>query len=254
MTEPRDPFEEWLGAGPVEPLAPRPGEFDRIAGRARRRRAVRAGGVAAAVLVLLTAVTGVVTTLAGLGGDVDIPATPPPVTSAAEPTRSVPPTHTPTTAPPTSPATTPSGTPGVTRCHTEDLSVSVVPGDRAAGHIGLRIVFTNRLSRPCDMFGYPGVSFLSGPAGSELGAPAARSAAEGAPKLIALAAGGKSHADLLLVNTANFATNTCKPQQAAGVRVYPPDETASIFAAYPVMVCSVNGVGTAEVFPVASGP
>jgi hypothetical protein len=134
------------------------------------------------------------------------------------------------------------------------LAVSVVPGDSAAGHIGLRVVFTNKLPRPCHMFGYPGVSFPSGPTGSEINVPAARSAAEGAPKLITLAAGGKAHADLLLVNTANFAADACKPQQAAGVRIYPPDETAAAFAAYPVMVCSVNGVGTAEIFPVAPGP
>jgi hypothetical protein len=254
MTEPRDPFEEWLDGGPVEPLAPHPGAFERVAGRARRRRTARAVGVAASVLVLLTAVTGVVTALAGRGGDLDTPATPPAVTSAAPTTESATPTRRPpSTAPATPPATTPSTTPGVTRCHTSDLQVSVGPGDSAAGHVGLRIVFTNKLSRACEMFGYPGVSFLSGPAGSEINLPATRSAAEGAPKLIALAAGGRAHADLLLVNTANFATDTCKPVQAAGVRVYPPDETASAFAVYPVLVCSANGVGTAQVFPVQSG-
>jgi hypothetical protein len=129
----------------------------------------------------------------------------------------------------------------------------VASGDNAAGHVGLRIVFTNTASHPCDMFGYPGVSFLTGPHGRQLNVPAERSAAQGAPKLIRLAAGGRAHADLLLVNTANFPTNTCKPIQAAGVRVYPPDETASAFAAYPILVCSVNGVGTAQVYPVVSG-
>jgi hypothetical protein len=140
-----------------------------------------------------------------------------------------------------------------TRCHTANLRIAVAPGDSAAGHVGLRVVFTNTASHRCTMYGYPGVSFLTGAHGKQLNVPAERSAAEGAPKLIPLAAGGKAHADLLLVNTANFATNTCKPIQAAGVRVYPPDETASAFAAYPVMVCSVNGVGTAQIYPVLGG-
>jgi hypothetical protein len=248
MTEPRDPFEEWLAAEPVRPLAPHPGDFERIARGARRRRLSRAVAVAASVLVLLVAVTGVVSSLSGSGGGVDTPATAPPVTSAAPPTPSAIPTH-------RTPSTTPSSSsPAVTRCHTSDLAVSVVPGDSAAGHIGLRIVFTNTLSRACNMFGYPGVSFLSGPTGAEVNVPAERSAAEGAPKLVPLAPGAAAHADLLLVDTANFATDTCKPVQAAGVRVYPPDETAAAFAAYPVMVCSVNGAGTAQIYPVQSGP
>jgi hypothetical protein len=141
----------------------------------------------------------------------------------------------------------------VSRCHTGDLEISVVPGDNAAGHSGLRVVFVNTLPVRCTMFGYPGLSFLSAPSGSEINLPAERSAAQGGPKLVHLPPGGTAHADLLLTNTANFAADTCKPQQAAGVRVYPPDETASAFAAYPVTVCSVDGVGVAEVYPVQSG-
>jgi hypothetical protein len=153
---------------------------------------------------------------------------------------------------PTAPPSQGAGAQG-TRCHTADLRIAVAPGDNAAGHVGLRVVFTNTASHRCTMYGYPGVSFLTGAHGKQINVPAERSAAEGAPKLIPVAAGGKAHADLLLVNTANFPTNTCKPIQAAGVRVYPPDETASAFAAYPVKVCSINGVGTAQIYPVVSG-
>ena len=122
------------------------------------------------------------------------------------------------------------------------------------GYYGYYYPTSYAYTDPYYMYGYPGVSFLTGAHGKQLNVPAERSPGEGAPKLIHLAAGGKAHADLLLVNTANFATGACKPQQAAGVRIYPPDETAAAFAAYPVMVCSVNGVGTADVFPVATGP
>jgi len=164
------------------------------------------------------------------------------------------------TTPPARPAPQPTRQPsppaagqGGTRCHTGQLRISVASGNNAAGHIGLRVVFTNAGDHRCTMYGYPGISFLTGAHGTQLNVPAERSAAEGAPKLIPSAAGAKAHADLLLVNTANFTTNTCKPRQAAGVRVIPPDETASAFAAYPVMVCSVNGVGIAQIYPVVSG-
>jgi hypothetical protein len=161
-----------------------------------------------------------------------------------------------TTTPPPRPAPQPSApaaAQGGNRCHTGQLRVAVAPGNSAAGHVGLRIVFTNAASHSCDMYGFPGVSFLTGAHGKQLNVPAERSPGEGAPKLIHLVAGGKAHADLLLVNTANFAADACKPQQAAGVRIYPPDETAAAFAAYAIMVCSVNGVGTAQIYPVLSG-
>jgi len=164
------------------------------------------------------------------------------------------------TTPPARPAPQPTRQPSPppaaqtgTRCHTGQLRVSVAPGDNAAGHLGLRVVFTNTASHRCTMYGYPGVSFLTGAHGRQINVPAERSAAQGAPKLVALAPGGRAHAALLLVNTATFAADTCEPVQAAGVRIYPPDETASVFAAYPVMVCSVNGVGTAQIYPVVSG-
>jgi hypothetical protein len=154
---------------------------------------------------------------------------------------------------PTPPPPPRQAAPGGTRCHTGQLRVRVAPADSAAGHLGLRVVFTNTTTRACTMYGYPGVSFLSGPRGRQLGVPAERSAARGAPMLISVAPGGAAHADLLLTNTANFAAGTCKPSQAAGVRVYPPDETAAVFAAYPLMVCAHNGVGAAEIYPVADG-
>ena len=57
MTEPRDPFENWLHTG-VEPLPPPPGTFEQIRKRARRRKVRRAtmsaasAGVAAGLIVL----------------------------------------------------------------------------------------------------------------------------------------------------------------------------------------------------------
>jgi uncharacterized protein DUF4232 len=159
----------------------------------------------------------------------------------------------------TTPADTPSTnqtTPApaqVPRCHTDGLTATVVPGDSAAGHFGLKIVFTNATDHTCNMYGYPGVSFLTGPAGSQINQPAQRSTGEGGSVLVPLAPGGKAHADLLLVDTGNFPSSSCQPVTAAGIRIYPPDETQSMFVASAQQICSVNGVGLAAIYPVHTG-
>jgi hypothetical protein len=55
VTEPRDEIEDWLGAD-VQPLAPRPGTFERIQRRARRRKTHQALVTGAGALVVVAAV------------------------------------------------------------------------------------------------------------------------------------------------------------------------------------------------------
>jgi hypothetical protein len=160
--------------------------------------------------------------------------------------------------PPTAPslrgsrsAAPPATSGGVTRCHTGQLHVGVVGGDNAAGHIGLRVVFTNTSARTCIMYGYPGVSFLSA-AGVQINDPAQR--AGGPPTTVRLAPHQAAQADLLLVNVANYAGNpTCQPTLTAGVRVYPPDETVPVFVASAQQICQVNGTGVPQIYPVQTG-
>jgi hypothetical protein len=54
MAEPRDPIEEWLGSD-IELMQPRPGAFERIRHRARRRKATRALATAAGAFVIVAA-------------------------------------------------------------------------------------------------------------------------------------------------------------------------------------------------------
>jgi hypothetical protein len=254
MTEPRDPFEEWLGRRPVEPLSPHSDAFERISRTARRRRWTKAAGVAAAVLVLSTGVAGVIRALPVSEHEADVPPT------ATGPGPSVAPqTSAPTsqTAPPSA-SGSPSGghsqsaqPTGGGICKAGGLHVTVVPGSNAAGHIGLVVVFTNTSTRACTMDGHPGVSFVTGPSGTQVGDAAQR--AGQAPSLVTLAPNGNAHANLLLVNVANYPPNTCKPTQVAGVRVYPPDETTALFASSPQQICTVKGFGIAQIYPVESG-
>jgi photosystem II stability/assembly factor-like uncharacterized protein len=54
MGEPRDRIDDWLSSD-VEPLAPRPGTFDKIQQRARRRKMSRAVASAAGIVVVIAA-------------------------------------------------------------------------------------------------------------------------------------------------------------------------------------------------------
>jgi hypothetical protein len=101
------------------------------------------------------------------------------------------------------------------------------------------------------MYGHPGVSFVTGASGSEINDPAQW--ASGPVATVAVAPGQAAHADLLLTQVANFPASACHPISAAGIRVYPPDETAAVFVASPQQVCSVRGTGVAQVYPIQAG-
>lgn len=49
----------------------------------------------------------------------------------------------------------------VPRCHTSDLTAEIQPGGAAAGNIGATLHITD-MSRPCFLFGYPGLQMLDG--------------------------------------------------------------------------------------------
>lgn len=98
------------------------------------------------------------------------------------------------------------------------------------------------------MYGYPGVSWVTGASGQRVNDPAQRYTTR--PAQVRLDPGASAYALVTLVQTGNYPPATCQPVQATGFRVYPPDETASVFASYPQQVCSANGVGLATVYPV----
>jgi hypothetical protein len=249
VTEPRDPFEEWLTRQPVEPLSPHPGLFDRIDRSARRRRWAKAAGAAASVLVLIT---GLAATVAALQAP-DHAADSRPTAAGSGPSIASP-SLAPTS--PTASATadrSPAAQTGAARCTAGQLHLSVAPGNNASGHIGLILVFTNTSTTRCTMYGYPGVSFVTGPSGTQINDPAQRSAATGPPATVTLAPHGTAHANLLLVNVANYPADLCQPTQAAGIRVYPPDDTTALFVNSPQQICTVNGTGLAQIYPIQTG-
>jgi len=146
----------------------------------------------------------------------------------------------PTTAPPTTatattaiPTTSP--TSGVGPCTSGQLSATVGSGQGAAGTEIYQLVFTNAGSTSCTLQGYPGVSFV-GANGVQLGSPAGRGGST-APPLTSLEPSQSVYATFTYPSSGNICGNAGTP--TAGLRVYPPNQTAALLAPFTyASVCS----------------
>ena len=121
------------------------------------------------------------------------------------------------------------GTNGVPRCTAAELSLSLGQGDAGAGSVYRPLVFTNKGTRTCELTGFPGVSYVAGDDGHQVGPAAVMNGPHG-PE-ISMAPGESSQAQVQFVQVANFDAAVCKPTPVRGLRVYPPGETASMFVA-----------------------
>ena len=68
-----------------------------------------------------------------------------------------------------------------------------------------------------------------------------------------LAAGGSAYSVLRIVEAGNYPGPTCGQVMAAGVRVYPPGQTASKLVPYPFAACSHSGPTYLSVETMRSG-
>jgi len=195
----------------------------------------------------------------GIGGAGDAPAT---GTSAATSTGTSAATSTGTSAATstgtsaatstgTSAGTGRGGSAGTSRCHTGALTLSLGAGEGAAGTAYVPLVFKNVSGRTCTLFGFPGVSWVAGDDGHQVNVPFARTGA--AKSTVTLAAGAVAHATLATHDVGFYDVAQCKPVSVRGLRVYPPDETKSIFVPLATKACSVNGVNNGTVAPIAKG-
>jgi hypothetical protein len=149
-------------------------------------------------------------------------------------------------------ATLAGATTGVPRCTTGDLVVWLdTMGNGAAGSSYFNLEFTNVSAHSCAVSGYPGVSAVN-VAGTQIGSAAGHNAEHPATliTLTSAAAGGglggfSSHntATVILQITVagNYSKSTCGPVVSAGLRVYPPDQTASKIIPYPFATCAKHG-------------
>jgi hypothetical protein len=143
-----------------------------------------------------------------------------------------------------------------TQCPTSALRVRVnkVRGGAAAGTSYFPLDFTNTSGHSCDMYGFPGVSFVTGNPGSQIGAPASRVTTFG-PETVTLASGASAHAWLGIVDAGNYSPSACGPVTAHWLKIYPPDQFTALYTKFTAQVCSKKITASAPllILPIRPG-
>lgn len=136
------------------------------------------------------------------------------------------------------------------QCLSAGLRVHLGPGnnDMQGAHLPLR--FTNTTTQPCTLRGAPGVSYVTGEGGEQIGLPAQRHT-DG--PVVTLTPGGTASAALFL-SSASRKTPDCDQVRSGGLRVYPPNSTEPEFVGHDATACASPLKGPfLEVGPVRPG-
>jgi hypothetical protein len=138
-------------------------------------------------------------------------------------------------------ATTTSASQAAGSCQTKDLSLSLGPGEGAAGSVYEPLRFTNKATTTCTLYGYPGVSFVTAGSGDQVGAAASRNPQHSAAT-VTLAPGATAESVVQVVNRHNYSPSQCKARDVSGFRVYPPDNKAAAYVRFEhaSKACSTN--------------
>lgn len=164
-----------------------------------------------------------------------------PETAAVPTTAGVPATpRTPTGSPSTPGA--PAGSVAAPRCRSAQLTPSLGPPEGAAGSVYRVLVFTNTGSQACGMQGFPGVSYVAGDMGQQVGPAAERVGDAGGS--VRITSGATGSAQLQMVNVANYDAAVCRPTPVRGLRIYPPGETAALFVPVEATGCAGTPPGS----------
>jgi hypothetical protein len=178
----------------------------------------------------------------------------PPLTTVAPPTPAPSSTQASVTsaATTTTPATT---SPAVRNCALSDLRISVTSPLGSAGTFHYQLIFQHISAGTCNLYGFPGVSFLDS-RGKQIGPPAQhRTGASRQP--VTLATGAQGYATLDITDPG--IPPCAGPGTVAEIRVYPPGsyQPASVAPAAGTHVCASPNTANytaSTVGPVAATP
>jgi hypothetical protein len=152
--------------------------------------------------------------------------------------------------------------PASARCATSGLVVwlNVPPGNDYAGGAYYGLEFTNLSGHACTLRGYPGVSAVS-LHGHQLGSPAGWAGPR--TTTVRLASGQTATANLQITDAGDYGQclqrlpqgrgTPVLPPTAAGLRIYPPNQTASTVIPYPLRACAHTGPVWIHTGPVTPG-
>ncbi len=135
----------------------------------------------------------------------------------------------------------PSTSAGPAACATGNLKASVVSsaGGAAAGSTYYPMNLTNAGTSSCSLFGYPGVSWVSGPSGSQIGQPATRNPVL-TPATVVLAPGQTAHVTLQVVDAQNYDKSSCQPVTAHWLKIFPPGQFTALYVKFSALTCSAK--------------
>ena len=141
----------------------------------------------------------------------------------------------------------------VAACATSQLRVWYgEPGGAAAGSSYIPLEFSNTGTTACALDGFPGVSGVTD-SGAQLGTSASWNHVIEPTSVVLAANGGTAHVVLQIADAYNYPSATCEPTQAEGLRVYPPNQTASVVVPYVFEACAKAGPVYLSVDPVNAG-
>jgi len=133
-------------------------------------------------------------------------------------------------------------------CPTSALRVKQGIAQGYAGGVYQVIDFTNTSGSTCTLFGYPGVSLVSGPPYVQIGLAAKRGTST-PRKLVTLAPGAIANAMLQIVDALNYPPASCGPAKATALKIYPPNQTVPVYlpnasngCTKPVQIMNVSAV------------
>jgi Protein of unknown function (DUF4232) len=134
-------------------------------------------------------------------------------------------------------------------CQTPGLVIWLdTQGNGTAGSIYYTLEFTNLSGQTCTLNGFPfinGVNLASTPLGSSASFNHTKT-----PQVVTLANGATVTAVLQIVDTGSFPPSSCKPVTAAGLQVFPPNQTRAKTVPFPFGACSRKGPAYLTVQPV----
>jgi Protein of unknown function (DUF4232) len=135
----------------------------------------------------------------------------------------------------------------IARCQSSHLAVSIGSGGgpgMSQDRVSLQL--RNKGGSSCTLYGYPGVSWSTGPDGRRVG-PGAAHYASAVPSALTLRPGAVASAPLdIVVGDGGLSTSECHPKRVAGLRVYPPGEMQPLFVAYHLGAPGACSVRTAS--------
>lgn len=122
-------------------------------------------------------------------------------------------------------------------CTVEEILVQFVTDPQNSGqdHSAYLVWMTNISTRRCELLGYPGVDFMSGPDGEQVGHEGFRDRVY-TPSRFAIAPGQRGVAEVRMLN-ANVVPG-CAPVTVPGVRIYVPNTGRPQFFPVPLQACS----------------